>query len=59
MRAPLSIPQGPSLLDDVVERQPVEGHDGRSGARLERVQLADGSSLIVKRSRRGATSSRA
>ena len=49
MPGPLAIRRGPSLLDDAVERQPLEGHDGRSGARLERVQLADGSSLIVKR----------
>lgn len=49
MPAPPAIPRGPSLLDDAAERQALEGHDGRSGARLERVQLADGSSLIVKR----------
>lgn len=36
------------LLDAVVARQPLDGHDGRSGATLERVQLADGRRLVVK-----------
>ncbi len=36
------------LLDDAVSREPVTGHDGRSGATLERVVLADGARLIVK-----------
>lgn len=49
MPARPAIPREPSLLDDAVECQALEGHDGRSGARLERVQLPDGSSLIVKR----------
>ncbi|MGH9222406.1 MAG: phosphotransferase [Acidimicrobiales bacterium] len=40
---------GASLLDRVGEREPLDGHDGRSGARLERVVLADGTRLVVKR----------
>ena len=42
-----------SLLAGAVERVPLDGHDGRSGARLERVRLADGRSLVVKRARPG------
>ena len=38
-----------ALLDRVVERAPLGGHDGRSGARLERVRLDDGTPLVVKR----------
>ncbi|MDP1805837.1 MAG: hypothetical protein Q8K72_11760, partial [Acidimicrobiales bacterium] len=38
-----------ALLDGVVERVPLDGHDGRSGARLERVRLDDGTRLVVKR----------
>jgi hypothetical protein len=41
---------GPALLDTAVERSILAGHDGRSGARLERVRLADGTRLMVKRS---------
>ncbi len=40
---------GPGLLDRVVQREPLDGHDGRSGARLERVVLDDGTRLVVKR----------
>jgi hypothetical protein len=36
------------LLDRVVRRTPLAGHDGRSGARLERVVLDDGTRLVVK-----------
>jgi hypothetical protein len=36
-------------LDRVVERQVLDGHDGRSGARIERVRLDDGTRLVVKR----------
>ena len=39
----------PALLEGAVERSVLEGHDGRSGARLERVLLADGTRLVVKR----------
>ena len=45
---------GPERLDTAVERSLLEGHDGRSGARLERVRLADGTRLVVKRSRASA-----
>lgn len=38
-----------ALLDRVVERVPLEGHDGRSGAHLERIRLDDGTPLVVKR----------
>ena len=37
-----------AVLDNAVEREPV-GDDGRSGATLERVLLADGSRVVVKR----------
>jgi hypothetical protein len=40
-----------SMLDSAVSRQPVGEHDGRSGASLERVELADGRRLVVKRTR--------
>jgi hypothetical protein len=40
-----------TLLARAVRRVPVEGHDGRSGATLERVELEDGSRLIVKTAR--------
>jgi Phosphotransferase enzyme family len=36
-------------LDDVVERVPMVDHEGKSGALLERVTLAGGRRLIVKR----------
>jgi hypothetical protein len=36
-------------LDDVVERVPLVEHEGKSGALLERVTLADGRRRIVKR----------
>jgi len=38
----------PALLDTAVERAPVND-DGRSGATLERVLLADGTRVVVKR----------
>lgn len=36
-------------LDDVVERAPMIDHEGKFGALLEHVTLADGRHLIVKR----------
>jgi hypothetical protein len=36
------------LLRDVVERVALSGHEGKSGAGLERVRLADGRALVVK-----------
>lgn len=41
--------RGRALLDLCVERIPMEGHDGRSGARLEWARLPGGEQLIVKR----------
>jgi hypothetical protein len=38
------------LGHNVVERGVIEGHDGKSGARLERVRLDNGSTLVVKTS---------
>ena len=38
-----------TILDSAVERVPIGGHDGRSGASLERVRLGDGRRLVVKR----------
>jgi hypothetical protein len=38
-----------TILDEAVERVPIGGHDGRSGSSLERVRLADGRRLVVKR----------
>ena len=40
---------GKELLATAVERTVLAGHDGRSGAGLERVRLADGRRLVVKR----------
>lgn len=37
------------LLEDVVERVALSGHDGLSGAGLERVLLPDGRAFVVKR----------
>lgn len=37
------------MLRDAVERCAVSGHEGKSGAGLERVRLADGRALVVKR----------
>jgi hypothetical protein len=37
------------LVRDAVERVVISGHEGKSGAGLERVSLADGRVLIVKR----------
>jgi hypothetical protein len=37
------------LVRDAVERVVISGHEGKSGAGLERVRLADGRALIVKR----------
>lgn len=42
---------GPALLAGAFERRAFGAHDGRSGSLLERVRLADGSSLVLKRSR--------
>jgi len=36
-------------LGDIVDRMPLAGHVGKSGAGLERVRTADGSSYVVKR----------
>jgi hypothetical protein len=38
-----------SILDDAVRRDPLVGHVGKSGAALERVLLADGRRVVVKR----------
>ncbi|MGQ0519743.1 MAG: hypothetical protein ACT4PX_01165 [Actinomycetota bacterium] len=51
--APAGVAAGPAVLDTAVERSPLAGHDGRSGARLERVRLADGTRLVVKRAAAG------
>lgn len=40
-----------SLLEQVVERAPLAAPDGKSGSSLERVVLADGRTLVVKRIR--------
>ena len=37
------------MLRDAVDRRAVSGHEGKSGAGLERVRLADGRALVVKR----------
>jgi hypothetical protein len=37
-----------AILDRAVERVVLDDHDGRSGARLERVRLDDGTRLMVK-----------
>lgn len=37
------------LLQAAVERTPIEQHDGKSGATLERAILADGTRLVIKR----------
>ena len=37
------------LLNQAVERSALTGHEGRSGAGLEHVRLADGSEYIIKR----------
>ena len=38
-----------TILDDAIERVPIGGHDGRSGASVERIRLGDGRRLVVKR----------
>src|SRR5664279_5421180 len=38
-----------TILDDAIERVPIGGHVGRSGASIERVRLGDGRRLVVKR----------
>jgi hypothetical protein len=38
-----------SILDAALQREPLAGHDGKSGAALERVVLADGRRVVVKR----------
>jgi hypothetical protein len=45
---------GTEWLATAVERTLLDGHDGRSGASLERVRLADGVRLVVKRTYRPA-----
>ena len=47
--ATLCLVGGPELLRDVVEREVIAEHAGMSGAGLERVRLADGRRLVVKR----------
>jgi hypothetical protein len=42
-----------ALIASAVERTVIDGHDGRSGSTLERVRLADGTRLVLKRSRPG------
>jgi hypothetical protein len=42
---------GAELLDGVTERTAIGGHDGRSGASLDRARLADGTPVVVKRVR--------
>ena len=37
-----------SILDRAIRREPLDSHDGRSGAVLERVVLDDGTKLVVK-----------
>lgn len=41
--------KGTEWLATAVERTVLDDHDGRSGAALERVRLADGTRLVVKR----------
>jgi hypothetical protein len=41
------------VLARVVRASPLEGHDGRSGARIERAELEDGRTVIVKRTDAG------
>lgn len=48
MTAPVGLVARSALTEPGVTRVGLEGHDGRSGARLERVLLADGTRLIVK-----------
>ena len=43
-----------SILDRAIRREPFDGHDGRSGAVLERVVLDDGTKLVVKTAAPGA-----
>jgi hypothetical protein len=38
-----------ATIERAVERVPLVGHEGRSGAALERVRLADGTRVVVKR----------
>lgn len=45
----LAVGAGRDLLERAVERAPLAEHDGRSGSTLERVLLADGTRLVVKR----------
>jgi Phosphotransferase enzyme family len=40
---------GRKILESAVERVPLAEHDGHSGSALERVLLADGTRLVVKR----------
>ncbi len=41
---------GESLLDQVLDRRPLDEHDGRSGAAIETGHLADGTPVYVKTS---------
>lgn len=41
-----------SVLDRIVTTTPLDRHDGRSGARIERAVLDDGTRVVVKRVRR-------
>ena len=43
-----------SILDRAIRREPLDSHDGRSGAVLERVVLDDGTKLVVKTAAPGA-----
>jgi len=44
-----------SILDRAIRREPLDSHDGRSGAVLERVVLDDGTKLVVKTAAPGPT----
>ena len=37
-----------ALLDQLVERKPMQDHDGKSGALLEHARLADGTRVVIK-----------
>jgi hypothetical protein len=37
-----------ALLDQLVERTPMQDHDGKSGALLEQARLADGTRVVIK-----------
>src|SRR5262249_2757552 len=55
--APMGSRRGPRPVptrDRAPGREPLDGHDGRSGAVLERVVLDDGTKLVVKTAAPGA-----